>query len=297
MGEDKQKEAINLVETVGPPKELPEDSEGESHDSNDDFPMPETGRKTTVALQPFLLQQAIEAQAFSALVGDEEVEAASKLTVNTIVMKMCRLVYSDDVDEAAKLSVKVALLKALEQEGTAAIAAAKAAATAKQQEEAAATAKQREVVEAFANAAKLAKASTTLPPLTVQPPKPPAAQAANKLLMKLNMSRTQGSSGSSANANKVVQWSLENTAVLGVPGYEKTVEGKIQWLSESQHTSVAATVESLNTRKVVSIRGYCIMFSRSLGRYVLLYRTDKKADALKALKWSESSQATYVAPA
>merc|ERR1719240_902270 len=149
-------------------------------------------------------------------------------------MKMCRLVYSDEVDEAAKLTVNNALRKALEKEGAAPVVAAKVAATAKQQE-AAATAKQREVVGAFANAAKLAKASATLPPLPVQPPKPAVAQAANKLLMKLNMNRTQGSSSSSA--SKPVQWSLDNTVVLGVPGYEKTVEGKIQWLSESQHTS------------------------------------------------------------
>merc|ERR1712007_256737 len=139
-----------------------------------------------------------------------------------------------------------------------------------------------------AEASKLANASKTLPPLTMQPPKPPQSQAANKLLMKLNMNRSQRSSG---------LWSVENTAVLGVPGYEKTVEGKIEWLSESQHTSVAATVEALNTRKVVSIRGYCIMFSRSLGKYVLLHRVDKKAEALKFLKLSEGSQATYAAPA
>merc|ERR1712007_406506 len=96
------------------------------------------------------------------------------LTVNTIVMKMCRLGYSNEVDEASKLS------------------AAKAAVTAKQQM----------VVEAFKKAA-------SLPPLTVQPSKPPQSQAANKLLMKLNMNRAQASSGSSA--NRAAQWSVENT--------------------------------------------------------------------------------------
>merc|ERR1712137_504985 len=104
--------------------------------------------------------------------------------------------------------------------------------------------------------------------------------AANKLLARLNEKRAQKNpaEGSAASfATRAAQWSVENTVVL-VPGYEKTVE-------------------NLNTRKVVSIRGYCIMLSRSLGKYVLLHRVDKKAEALKALKLSEGLQATYAPPA
>jgi len=178
-------------------------------------------------------------------------------------------------------------------------AAAKAAAIAKQQEEveaAAAIAKQQKEAEASARAVELAKKAIEA---MASPPPKPAAQAANKLLARLNEKRAQKNpvEGSAASfAPRAAQWSVENTVVL-VPGYEKTVEGKIQWLSESQHTSVAATVENLNTRKVVSIRGYCIMLSRSLGKYVLLHRVDKKAEALKALKLSEGSQATYAPPA
>merc|ERR1719310_1257972 len=73
---------------------------------------------------------------------------------------------------------------------------------------------------------------------------------------------------------------IDNTAILCEKGEEEKFNGKAKLLDIK---SLTEALISLNAGRTSCPEGFCVVYSQHAGKYVLLYRRDKKADAFQLL--------------
>lgn len=87
-----------------------------------------------------------------------------------------------------------------------------------------------------------------------------------------------GNGATPSEALTMHEWSKDQTHVLCAAGEEATIDGKAPRLD--QFSSVSEAIEQLNSNCELCPDGVCTVFSSSQGSYVLLFRSDKRREAL-----------------
>lgn len=79
-----------------------------------------------------------------------------------------------------------------------------------------------------------------------------------------------------------VAWAVHQIYILG--SHEKTFAGKLMLLDKEKYTSVEKAVDMIQRGTVSCESGLCVVLSREKMQYFLIYRSDKKEDALISLR-------------
>lgn len=88
-------------------------------------------------------------------------------------------------------------------------------------------------------------------------------------------------------------WSPKQVAFIGQEGVEDTFDGRAWLLDRSVVASVNDAARMLNEEEIHCPTGYCVVFSSSRQSYFLLYRSDKREDALMALGMDSGKEVTH----